>query len=62
MQETRSSTAMSTSLLRLAALVKEFPQQCFTHLNHYLTVDLLRAAFQQILQGGIILYFRQRLS
>ncbi|MBB3063688.1 group II intron reverse transcriptase/maturase [Microbulbifer rhizosphaerae] len=52
MQETQSSDAMSTSLLRLAALGKDHPQRCFTNLNQYLTKDLLRAAFHRTRKDG----------
>ncbi len=38
---------MSTSLLRLAKLGRDFSQRCFTNINQYLTEDLLRAAFYQ---------------
>ena len=52
MQETQSSDAMSTSLLRLATLGREYPQRCFTNLNQYLTKDLLRVAFHQTRKDG----------
>lgn len=52
MQETQSSDNMSTSLLRLAALSRQYPQRCFTNLNQYLTKDLLRAAFHQTRKDG----------
>lgn len=52
MPETQGSDIMSTSLLRLAALGKEYPQRCFTNLNQYLTKDLLRAAFHQTRKDG----------
>lgn len=52
MQETQSSETMSTSLLRLAALGREYPQRCFTNLNQYLTKDLLRAAFHHTRKDG----------
>jgi len=54
MQETQSSAAMSTSLLRLAALGRRHPQRCFTNLNQYLTKDLLRAAFHQTRRDGAV--------
>lgn len=52
MQETQSSETMSTSLLRLATLGREYPQRCFTNLNQYLTKDLLRAAFHHTRKDG----------
>jgi RNA-directed DNA polymerase len=52
MQETPSSDNMSTSLLRLAALGRQYPQRCFTNLNQYLTKDLLRTAFHQTRKDG----------
>ena len=52
MQETQSSETMSTSLLRLATLGKEYPRRCFTNLNQYLTKDLLRAAFHHTRKDG----------
>lgn len=54
MQETQSSDAMSTSLLRLAVLGRKHPQQCFTTLNQYLTGDLLRTAFHQTRKDGAV--------
>lgn len=54
MQETLSSDTMSTSLLRLAALGREYPERCFTNLNQYLTMDLLRAAFHQTRKDGAV--------
>ncbi len=54
MQETQSSDAMSTSLLRLAVLGRQHPQWCFTNLNQYLTKDLLRAAFHQTRRDGAV--------
>jgi hypothetical protein len=52
MPETQSSDTMSTSLLRLATLGRDYPQRCFTNLNQYLTKDLLRAAFHQTRKDG----------
>ena len=54
MQETQSSTTMSTSLFRLAALGREYPQRCFTNLNQYLTEELLEAAFHQTRKDGAV--------
>lgn len=54
MQETQSSDAMSTSLLRLAALGRKDPQQCFTNLNQYLTKELLQSAFHQTRKDGAV--------
>ncbi len=52
MAETQSSECMSTSLLRLARLGRDHPQRCFTNLNQYLTVELLRTAFHQTRKDG----------
>ena len=52
MPETQSSDTMSTSLLRLATLGRDYPQRCFTNLNQYLTKSLLRAAFHQTRKDG----------
>lgn len=54
MQETQSSDAMSTSLLRLAVLGRKHPQQCFTNLNQYLTKELLHTAYQQTRKDGAV--------
>jgi retron-type reverse transcriptase len=54
MQETQSSDAMSTSLLRLAVLGRKYPQQCFTNLNQYLTKELLHTAYQQTRKDGAV--------
>ena len=54
MSEAQNSIDMSTSLLRLAELGRKFPQRCFTNLNQYLTVDLLRAAFYQTRKDGAV--------
>lgn len=59
MQETQSSIDMSTSLLRLAKLGKEYPQRCFTNINQYLTTDLLRTAFHQTRKDGAVGIDRQ---
>lgn len=54
MAETQSSEGMPTSLLRLAMLGRNHPQRCFTNLNQYLTLDLLRAAFHQTRKDGAV--------
>lgn len=54
MQETQSSVDMSTSLLRLAKLGREYPQRCFTNINQYLTKGLLRTAFHQTRKDGAV--------
>lgn len=54
MAQTQSSDCMSTSLLRLAKLGRDHPQRCFTNLNQYLTVELLRAAFHQTRKDGAV--------
>ena len=42
--DTPRSEYMSTVQQRIAELARERPQECFTALNHYLTVDGLKAA------------------
>ena len=54
MQETQSSDAMSTSLLRVAMLGRKYPQRCFTNLNQYLTISLLEAAYHQTRKDGAV--------
>ncbi len=54
MPETQCSDPMSTSLLRLAALGRDYPERCFTNLNQYLTKDLLRAAYHQTAKDGAV--------
>lgn len=54
MPETQRSDPMSTSLLRLAALGRNYPERCFTNLNQYLTKDLLRAAYHQTRKDGAV--------
>ncbi len=54
MNEAQNSLDMSTSLLRLAELGRKFPQRCFTNLNQYLTVNLLRAAFYKTRKDGSV--------
>jgi RNA-directed DNA polymerase len=54
MPETQNSDPMSTSLLRLAALGREYPERCFTNLNQYLTKELLRTAYHQTRKDGAV--------
>ena len=43
---------MSTVQQRIAELARERPNECFTALNHYLTVDWLKAAFERVKPDG----------
>jgi retron-type reverse transcriptase len=48
MNDTQRSVDVLTVQQRIAELARERPQECFTALNHYLTVDWLRAAFYRV--------------
>ena len=48
MNDTQRSEDVLTVQQRIAELARERPQECFTALNHYLTVDWLRAAFYRV--------------
>jgi group II intron reverse transcriptase/maturase len=54
MLETQSSDTMSTSLLRLAALGRKYPERCFINLNQYLTKELLYAAYHRTRKDGAV--------
>ena len=48
MTDTQRSEYVSTIQQRIAELARERPLECFTALNHYLTVDWLKAAFYRV--------------
>jgi retron-type reverse transcriptase len=48
MTDTQRSEEVSTVQQRRAELARERPNECFTALNHYLTVDWLKAAFYRV--------------
>ena len=48
MNDTQRSVDVLTVQQRIAELARERPQECFTALNHYLTVDWLRAAYDRV--------------
>ena len=48
MNDTQRSEDVSTVQQRIAELARERPQECFTALNHYLTVDWLKAAYERV--------------
>ena len=48
MNDTQRSEDVSTVPQRIAELARERPQECFTALNHYLTVDWLKAAYERV--------------
>lgn len=48
MTDTQGSDNVSTVQQRIAELARERPHECFTALNHYLTVDWLKAAFYRV--------------
>jgi RNA-directed DNA polymerase len=48
MTDTQRSDYVSTVQQRIAELARERPKECFTALNHYLTVDWLKAAFERV--------------
>ena len=48
MNDTQRSEDVLTVQQRIAELARERPQECFTALNHYLTVDWLRAAYYRV--------------
>lgn len=54
MPETQNSDPMSTSLLRLAALGRTYPERCFTNLNQYLTKELLYTAYHRTRKDGAV--------
>lgn len=48
MNDTQRSENVCTVQQRIAELARERPQECFTALNHYLTVDWLKAAYERV--------------
>jgi RNA-directed DNA polymerase len=48
MTDTQRSDDVSTVQQRIAELARERPNECFTALNHYLTVDWLKAALERV--------------
>ncbi len=48
MNDTQRSDNVCTVQQRIAKLARERPQECFTALNHYLTVDWLKAAYERV--------------
>lgn len=48
MNDTQRSEYVSTIQQRIAELARERPSECFTALNHYLTVDWLKAAYERV--------------
>jgi len=48
MNDTQRSIDMFTIQQRIAELARERPHECFTALNHYLTVDWLKAAYYRV--------------
>jgi RNA-directed DNA polymerase len=52
MNDTQRSEHVCTVQQRIAELARERPDECFTALNHYLTVDWLRAAYERVKPDG----------
>ncbi len=48
MNDTQRSEYVCTIQQRIAELARERPQECFTALNHYLSVDWLKAAYERV--------------
>lgn len=48
MNDTQRSEYVCTVQQRIAELARERPQECFTALNHYLTVDWLKEAYERV--------------
>ena len=48
MNDTQRSANVCTDQQRIAELARERPQECFTALNHYLTVDWLVVAYERV--------------
>jgi group II intron reverse transcriptase/maturase len=48
MNDTQRSDNVCTVQQRIAELAQKRPQECFTALNHYLTVDWLKAAYERV--------------
>ena len=52
MTDTQRSDDVFTVQQRIAELARKRPHECFTALNHYLTVDWLKAAFERVKPEG----------
>ena len=52
MNDTQRSEDVCTVQPRIAELARERPHECFTALNHYLTVDWLKAAYDRVKPGS----------
>jgi RNA-directed DNA polymerase len=52
MEDTQRSEYVYTVQQRIAELARERPEECFTALNHYLSVDWLKAAFERVKPDG----------
>jgi len=52
MTDTQGSDYVSTVQQRIAELARERPNECFTALNHYLSVDWLKAALERVKPDG----------
>src|SRR5205809_4694659 len=48
MNDTQRSEYVCTIQQRIAELARERPHECFTALNHSLTVDWLKAAYERV--------------
>ena len=48
MNDTQRSEYVCTVQQRIAELARERPYECFTALNHYLSVDCLKAAYERV--------------
>ena len=48
MNDTQRSDDVCTGQQRIAELARERPNECFTALNHYLTVEWLKAAYERV--------------
>ena len=48
MNDTQRSEHVCTVQRRLAERARERPWECFTALNHYLSVDWLKAAYERV--------------
>jgi group II intron reverse transcriptase/maturase len=48
MKDTQRSEEVCTVQQRIAELARERPKECFTALNHYLTVDWLKEAYHRV--------------
>ena len=48
MHDTQRSNDVYTIQQRIAQVARERPEECFTALNHYLSVEWLKAAFERV--------------